>query len=311
MRTEHIFPIPSGRIRYELETEESGLLTHVNATVRVDDDGSWPIVRSSTSPGVALDVILETPLLEEIQADLRSAEGLLSLFGLDSIDMRHPEATWLPDSPGERERLQFFAYSVEQVPTSIEEAPVVPFDLIARSFLAARGARELEVALSFFRRGRVDVMESRYIEAAFNFLFMIETLFAKGKFRSAEVERIYLGDARLIAYVQRALTDPDLLPVLRRDRRIWDAYVRDHDGRSVPDFIRYLVNLRGFLHHHSKERPGIWHPEEHVRFGADALLLQQVGFEVASAISEAHVHSQTVVSEYTRVATEYLRSKRA
>jgi hypothetical protein len=302
LRVVQHFPIPADFIRYEFEVGDAGQFTYVSALVPVSDKSMWPTVRPSSQPGIAVDINITSPFFDEVRRDLRAAEGLLSLFGIGSIDTENAEESWIPDSPEEKEELELYGVTRTKTPRPIHELPAIPFDLVARAFLAARRSRDVEVALSFYRKGRADVMESRFIEAVLDFLFMIESLFAQGKFKAAQVEQIFMADAELLALVRETLADHTLLHNVAGDERIRKAFLRDYSGKAPADIIRHIVRLRGFLHHHSKDKQDIWHPEEHVRFGADAYFLQQLCFAVSFKLAGPHLFSPEVLRAYQQLA---------
>ena len=198
------------------------------------------------------------------------------MIGVKSIDFDNAEESWLPDSVEEKEELQLYGVTRSIVEKPVQEWPFTGFDLVARAFLAAPRGREIETALSFFRKGRLDVLESRYIEAVLDFLFMVESLYAGGKFKSAQVEEKYLNTPELQAMISVAVSDDTLRHNVSGDSRIRSAYERDYAGKGSADITRHIVGLRGFLHHHTSSRPGMWHPDDHVRYGADAYFLQQL-----------------------------------
>lgn len=297
VRLQFTFPVKSDLFTYEFETDADGRLTHISAIAPVPDRSMWPTIKPSSTPGVAAHFNLTSPFHPIARKDIRTAEGILSLIGVKSIDFDNAEESWLPDSPEENDELQLYGVTRSTVQKPVREWPFTDFDLVARAFLAAPNGRDIETALSFFRKGRLDVFESRYIEAVFDFLFMVESLYANGKFKSAQVEEQYLNTPELQAMIAAAALDETLKHNVSGDSRIRSAYERDYAGKSSADMTRHIVSLRGFLHHHTSSRPGIWHPDDHVRYGADAYFLQQlcvfIGFSIAEPVWFADEHVST------------------
>jgi hypothetical protein len=84
----------------------------------------------------------------------------------------------------------------------------MPFDVLARAIFAADAATDIEIPLNVFRRGMLDVSERNYIEAIYDFYFILETLFGEGKFKSAAVSNAFLDSSQLRSCVERAVADP-------------------------------------------------------------------------------------------------------
>jgi hypothetical protein len=313
IRVPFSFSVPTNFFTFEFETGPHGDLTHVSAITPVPDKSMWPIVKPSTKQGVSVEINMQSPFFDAARKDLRAAEGMLSLFGLESIDMENAEETWLPDSEQEKAELKLYNFKRRNTQKPVEQWPVTGFDLVARAFLAARRGREIESALNFFRKGRTDVTESRYLEAVFDFLFMIESLFANGKFKATQVETEYLRSLILQQTISAVLAEKSLRQAIAHhsDSRVKQSFARDYAGKTPSEITRHLVKLRGFLHHHTIGRRDIWHPDDHVRYEADALFLQNlclgVGFKIVEPIWFADEH----VREYQALASLFFASPAA
>lgn len=304
VRLKYSFSLRSKHFEYEFEVDPNGQLTYVSAVAVVPDKGMWPKVRPSTVPGVSIDIEMKSPYRDLARREIRAAEGMLSLVGVHEIEFETAEESWLHDSPEEQAELQLFRASKSYGPRPVQEWPYTPFDLVARAFLAASAGMKIDTALSFFRKGRQDIVDRRYIEAIYDFLFMIETLYADGKFKSAQVEGALLRNSRLQSILEETIRDAGLHRVIARDNRILAAFRRDYVGKDAEAITRHLVDLRGFLHHHSSRRSDSWHPDEHVRFGADALFLQQVCLEVGFEVANPFWFDERVADEYKTQAID-------
>jgi hypothetical protein len=162
-------PVPCRGWTFELQTS-NGLVTHVVVVVPLPRRDDWPLIRRDPAPGVKAEILPKTPHLPSIQRELRALQGLLSLFGLHSIELDSPEIEWLPESDEERADLHLFSFkfsAAEPVPDN--EISPLSFDLLARSIIASDAATDIEVPLNFFRRGMLDAYDRNYIEAIHDF----------------------------------------------------------------------------------------------------------------------------------------------
>ena len=167
---------------------------------------------------------------------------MLSVFGVESIDTENAEEVWIPESEEEKQDRKMCAFSGTKERRPVEAFPFGHFDLVARACLCAPQATEFESALSFFRKGRIDVAEERYLEATYDFLFMIESCFAGGKFRAAQVKQAYLSKQKLQEILADVLKDASLERSMRQDSRMLTAFKRDYFGRSTAEVTDHLVN---------------------------------------------------------------------
>jgi hypothetical protein len=310
IRLKEAFDISSGLITYDFEGGPDGELKFIGATASVPDSSMWPVLRPNPEEGIALEIEMKSPFFDLIRKNLRSAESLLSLFGMESIDTENAEEVWLPDSEEERQLLKLFGFRRTKEKLSPKEWPYIQFDIVARAILAAEDAYETEAALSFFRKGNIDMAEERFLEALMDFLFMIESLFARGKIKSAHVEAEYSKNEVLQSCVMKTLSDNILLESVKHDERIRTAYQADYFGKSVQQITKRLISLRGFIHHHSCTNKEIWHPDDHIRFGADSYFLQYLCYHVGFELGGSKIFSEDHVATYIALHNEALKKAR-
>jgi hypothetical protein len=295
-------PVPSRGWTVEFKTT-GGLVTHIDVIVPLPRREDWPVIHKDPEPGIKAHVEPKTPHLPWIQRELRALQGLLALFGLRSIELDAPEITWLPESEEERSQLHLFSYKRETEPLPDDQVASLSFDLLARAVIAADAATDIEVPLNFFRRGMLDVYERNYIEAIYDFYFILETVFGEGKFRKAAVSNAFLSSDQLRSCVQRALSDPG--PMITYDRRIRTQFEQSYGRMAVEEAVERIIELRGYLHHHTVKRRDIWHPEDQRRYEVDALFLQVVTYNVVFAIAERYLWDEGVVHAYEELAKRY------
>jgi hypothetical protein len=106
-------------------------------------------------------------------------------------------------------------------PLSAKPAYPLPFDLLARAILASDAATDIEVPLNFFRRGLLDVYDGAYIEAIYDFFFVLETCFGGGKYKKAQVLTAFQASGRLRSCVV-ALRRP--FPILNAGSQVIYAF---------------------------------------------------------------------------------------
>lgn len=298
MKVSDVCPMAIRGTVYELERNSAGVVEYISATVVVNDESQWPQLTNSPAPGVALDIKMSSPAFPFIEMELRVVEGLLAFWGVESIDINDAEEFWLPDNDAEKERLNLFSMKKSFKALTDDELHPTSFDLVARSFIAALDSKDIEIPLSFFRKGRIDSRERRYIDAIYDFYFVLETVYGNGKTKNYQVKQALQENAELCQLVQATLADEFLLAIMAREPKLVESFEKNYRNRSAQEILSHLVELRGFLHHHTRHRPGIWHPEDHSRFEFDALVLEHLAFAVAFKLMEPHVFSDKTVRAY-------------
>jgi len=74
---------------------------------------------------------------------------------------------------------------------------------------------------------------------------------------------------------------------------------------SAENAIAKMIELRGYLHHHTSKRRGIWNPEDQHRYEIDALFFQTVTYNVIFAIAERYLYSEDVIRAYEDLVSGY------
>ncbi|TAJ10587.1 MAG: hypothetical protein EPO61_01900 [Nitrospirae bacterium] len=295
VRPQALLPIQSRFYLWEFEAHD-GLLTHLTATVNIPNRDDWPMTTMSPKPGVAALVNLKAPHLPFIQFELYTIQGLLSLFGVRSIDVQKPELEWIAENEEERAALHIHSFKSGYTEPDPRSMPLLPFDLLARSVLAAEKAHEIEIPLNFFRRSLVDIFEKQYIEAIYDLYFVLETAFGNGQTKKGAILNEFKTSPGLREAVDRALRDPG--PAVVHEQRVRHDYELKYRCKSPDDYLRHIVELRGFLHHHTQRRKGIWHPERQEKYETEALVLQAVAFNVIFPLALKYLDDQEVVALY-------------
>ena len=288
-------PIPTRGWEVEFQTT-GGIVSHVTVMVPLPNREDWPVVREDPEPGVKAHFEVRTPHLPWIQRELRAIQGMLSLFGLRSIGLENPEVEWLPETDAERAELQLQSLKKEVKPAPDEEIEPLSFDLIARAVLAADRATQVDTPLNFFRRGMLDIYQHEYIEAIYDFYFVLETVFGEGNFKNAAVADAFLASTQLRSCVQRALEDPG--PLMTHNPKTREKFNQVYGPLSVEEAVEKIISLRGYLHHHTEKRRNAWHPDEQNYYEVDALFLQSIAFNVAFSFAEPHMWHEEIVREY-------------
>jgi hypothetical protein len=91
---------------------------------------------------------------------------------------------------------------------------------------------------------------------------------------------------------------------MRIEQSFNDLYV----NKSPAEIISHLVRLRGELHHHTSRKSGIWHPMDHIRFGADAYFLQQLCFGIAFLIIDPILFGAEAIENFRLQEFEHINA---
>ena len=295
-------PIPSSGLVYHFFLGENQVITHLTVTSDLPDPKTWPRFEDTGRTDIKFQIINLWPRLEEVRRRVRLIESLLSLYGILEIDTSEPKVEWLPESPDEENALEAreWRMSRDRVPT--EQLPYCQEAFIGQSILRADSCTSAETPLNFYRKGCVDVADNRFIDAIYDFYFMIETLFAQGKHRTRDVKQAFKESAMLMNAIGDFLSEGSLeFSFDKKEQREFD---RLFSGASPEEIVDEIVDLRGQLHHHALKRKEVWHPAEEERFRFQALCLQHITLKLGFLLVGDSVYSHNAAKQFEDVVNK-------
>lgn len=243
--------------------------------------------------------------LSEIEHRVRTLQGLLSLYGMIEVDFERPKLEWIADSPEEELRIEIIL-SGNPPETEVFKPEIFDFGLVAHAAASVSQVGDMEVALSFLRRGRRDLKEHRYIEAFYNNFFFLETQFAGGLSNQKKIAKKLKNTPviiQAIELIRKDPVDPPLGFVTEEILQLWDERAM-FISRANDVIIDDLVRLRGELHHHSMRRQGAWHPDKGAKFRAPSHVLHDIVYAVAHMVTAPLFDSQENDATVLRSAEE-------
>jgi hypothetical protein len=300
------FPIDTKFYRYEFIRDKS-LLTHLVVSVSAPDKNDWPSVIPNPAPGMKYEFRFSTPSLPFVQAEVRTLQGVLSMYGIREIDIDGPLIEWVSENDEERSQLAMNNFKRSSQQIDPHNFPPTPFDIVARSVLTANQMSEIDIPVNFFRRGCGDLVNRQYISAIYSFYFVLETLYANGKFKTAAVLQEFKASQDLRAAVQLVISDPG--PLFTMNKMTLPEFEAGYRAVTIDQFIERMIKVRGFLHHHTLKRRGMWHPEEQQKHETDAVVFQAVTYNVIFDIVKGYLWQQDVIDSFQAVASKITQFK--
>lgn len=243
------------------------------------------------------------PIIRFVQNHLRIFQGLLSAFGRIEIKLEEPRLEWIPENEEEREKIILKDLN-HQVSESISPLPL-SFDLLARSLLIASDLYGYDVPLSFFRQAVVDFHREQYRFSFYNYFFILETMFADGKFREKEVLASFSNAEGLLQAVTKSRDS-----ILSKNRSIHVPFLDFLEKNEKPlDILRKIIRKRGESHHHTLNRSS-WHPDNQSILKYEAMLLHHVCMDIMFNINDGLLFSENTIIKYIEASKRAGAEKR-
>ena len=185
---------------------------------------------------------IEPQLFDSVIAEIQALESALSLFmPLRQINWRYPEYEPVFEEGEEQSDLGAVRVSRRKTP---------PQKIVEKTFVSIVGfglkAEPLTVVASFWREGENDWVAGKFINAFFNYYFVLEGLFGNRKTHNKHVQAEMLKSAGFLAQIEKFNTGQHH-PVKHLEQLATMLKVT-----TIPtsgELVGLLVSTRGMLHH--------------------------------------------------------------
>jgi len=240
--------VDAGDIRFEFITARASRLSHVAASIPVPPG----TIRSFWEPGNTTfrygGITGHANTHQRVLGALRSleshiafsAQGAIEAFSWDKL-----EVELIPESPEDVAPLRKLGVrrSYPELTAGLGE------DLLRMVALATQSHKQTEVAKAFWREAQREFHSQHYIQAYYNFYFVLEGLYARGKSSEKQVVRAF-GQSQELAGATNCM-----LTALRADpyhlKNLSPFFEEEGIPVDVPGTHALIVRLRGRLHHYS------------------------------------------------------------
>lgn len=218
---------------------------------------------------------ISDPRSEWADREASSISAYLSLYGARGINTDAFKIDWIPENQDERENLHLMSFSHQAADDVDLPREIIPPEVIARCIAVAQSDPDLVEALTFFQYGHADMNQSRYVDAFYDFFFVLESLFANGKFKSHAVKEEFRNSIELQETIAPIIQENSReAAFLRRDNsELWKTHC---DGKTCKQISDFLVDTRGTLHHHNKKMRRKWSPTRQREYKFHAELIDQI-----------------------------------
>jgi hypothetical protein len=242
--------ITRGEKIYSFLPNEAKILSKIKITVPISNPEKFyskiiptPEKEIKATFQIKADIELYKEVIEEFQ----ELESLLAFFhNLRSIDYISPTYELILETNEEKENVGIFKFNRRKAYHDF------PSELTEIDFIKVLNQKDrydsLKVLMSFYREGKNEMHRFRYINAFFNFYFVIEGLFGKGKRGSNKFENELKDSGEFVSFVNWAInfTKKEKPNYYKKLVEMLNEYQK---LISADEVIWLLVKIRGDLHH--------------------------------------------------------------
>lgn len=285
---------PSISFRF-IENEETGYVKSIEMTVFDVPKENWPTLTAveqdpdATIPRFPFDVNPETLKFTDYTPQILNLESLLSLVGLESIEIQMVRVEWVPDADDEQVGI-FSGYEMQKSKREPDSDPIS--DLTLAKIVAASSGEETETGgLAHFRVAINFFYQERYIDAIRYSYLAIEYLYANGHHKKRQTLNELNASPDLNFAINSALKQASTKSVIKQLQR---KYLTLKEPITPSLLLEWAYSLRGNIQHGNPHSPRRWHPSRQEDFKDESVLLLNLAHEASRLPAERKVDQVTI-----------------
>jgi hypothetical protein len=234
---------------YIFYPNKEGLLSKIAIISPVSDPQKfYSTLKPDVIPGVAeLNLKLDENLYDSMVKEFQELESLMALeLNMKNIKWDSPKYELLFDTEEEARNAGIISWHAEEENKEylVETSKETLEDLIKRKHML--GA--IIIPLSFYREGMREAYAKKYINAFFDFYFILEGMYGGGKTKNYEVENQFKASNRLREITQIVINDR-INNNPQQHQKITEMLKRRGKTLLVDSLLELIVRTRGELHH--------------------------------------------------------------
>lgn len=277
--------IVRGKKEYIFTPNNDGMLAFIKIITQVDNPERFYSKIEDGDEKVKLHIAIErdATLYDELESDFQYIESALAFIGkLQRIHWSDPKQEWIPETDEEKSKLKVFSAHFTRKPSEI------PTRLKDECFVDVLRQKDrfdcLTTLKSFYRKGKNSFDQALYIDAFYNFYFIIEDLFGEGKTKNKQIEESFKTSTelkRIIKWIMDTFINTN-----EKHHKSISNILREKNLQNTPEgIIKLLIRMRGQLHHYTS-KSSLKQPTPFVQMDFESLAFLVMGIATESILNE-------------------------
>lgn len=238
---------------YILKPNTKGFIQSIKIIKTISNPESFfsEIIEGKGDSKLTINIKADEDVFNELKFEFQYLESSLA-FGSAPIKIHweSPTQEWIAENKEEREKLKVFKTEVQRgypiKPVFIEEEDIISFIDNKKDY------EELTVLKTFYNNGGDFFRNFRYINAFYNFYYVIEDVYGGGKTQNRAIMNSYKKSRELKEHIK--WVRDNYIDTSPKHKKNLDVFLKDMNKTdSVNDIIEFLVLTRGRLHHYSRK----------------------------------------------------------
>ncbi len=238
-------------IDFTLEPSKEGLLSGLTVIAKIEQGKKFVSqIAPSNVPGIAgaLTVDVDQQFIEDLKGLIEYIESMLSYhFETKKIYLEEAERFFVPENEEEIGKIDVMSYSLQKRQYSEQTRRLTVADF--KEIIQQRSKYEpFKMVNLFHREGIREFGSFRYIQAFYNFYFVLEDLYGQGKTSNNEIGKKFKSNQTLRDIVQKMLNT-----FIKGEhlKNIQNFLLEENISFGIDGLLDLVVQVRGNLHHYS------------------------------------------------------------
>lgn len=225
-----LLEINKGDRTYFFYPNDDGLIGKLAIEARVEDPEKFYSTVTETPEDpvskATIEIHTDNNLYESIEGEFREFESLLALlYNFKRVNWQSVRHSVICETDEERQKTQVFGLSLGK---AFPDEPIKIDKQDLRDLIDIKDRySSMIIPLAFFREGRNEYIDQKFINAFFNFYFILEGIFGNGKTKNKDVAREFKNSVRLRGFTQKAI-DEFIRPEPKHLNRLNEMLSRRH-----------------------------------------------------------------------------------
>ncbi|TRW48713.1 hypothetical protein FM042_06940 [Aliidiomarina halalkaliphila] len=308
LRPERLLAFELDDFRFEFGVDkDSGEVRElmISFSVHANDVATYS---DSSNDKIKAHINLSQPRWERVVEMVHHISGMWGIWGLQDVLVNEATTTFIPESDKDKLAITVNNFKVKRARQPfLGDLPRLKPEYVVMPIITAVKMKNHDVRLSFYRRALQDVLNGEYIEAFYDYYFMLESTYGEGKTKNTHIQKKFLESELLSSTIEETVLSKQYkysLPAELRSR-----YQVDYAGLTVSTFIEKIVKLRGFLHHHNNKRCDGWKPTKQDDYRLEAFMLQDICCRVGVELFYESVEESNAKAVYQELVEKYIRNE--
>lgn len=235
---------------FTLVPDEKGLLKEIVITTPIPDSKKIisKITPSKSPPAKhEINISIDEEIVDVINNLLQYLESTLSFSAnLEKISWEEPDLKFIPETEQDKADVNVLSFSSQR--SYPDEEKILTLDAFRDIVLEKEKYEFLTVVKSFYREGKREFNSFRYINAFYNFYFVIEDLYGNGKTKNFDIEKEFKKNNDFRSFVEWMMTKN----IEGRHKKNIEKFLSEENKSfDIDGLIELIVRVRGNLHHFS------------------------------------------------------------